>query len=158
MTDDIITHMHTTREWQDRFSWNLVWTLWHWRLLQTRTFYFPTVGISNVMDAKIHEVGGWSSFMMPLPKILHGDWWHHCPLCHLSVIIQIICVAIYQWSYELFGVTSIRRLITSPMLHLSMTVWAILLHSLCGFITQHNVLNCYAAMVTSEESLYTQNN
>jgi hypothetical protein len=48
-----------------------------------------------------------------------------------SMITLTIRAPIYQWSYELFVLQSIN-----------------------GLATQHNVLNSYVAMVTSEESLF----
>jgi hypothetical protein len=38
-------------------SWNVVWTLCHWRPPQLRTFYFHTVGSNSMTNARICEVG-----------------------------------------------------------------------------------------------------
>jgi hypothetical protein len=120
-TDDIITCKHISREWQDRFLWNLVWTLCHWRLLQTHTFKFPTID-NTVIDAQSHEVGGSSSAMTKLPMILGNSWWHQTS-CHLSTITQTNHAAIYQWSCELLDIASIQRqMMSSPMLHLSVII------------------------------------
>jgi hypothetical protein len=34
--NDVITRTHTTPEWLDQFEWNLIRTLYHWRVLQKR--------------------------------------------------------------------------------------------------------------------------
>jgi hypothetical protein len=61
--------------------------------------------------------------------------------CHLSV----------SGHYELFNITSIIRLIMlSLFCHLSVIV-QIMLQSISGLATWHNVLNCYAALVISEK-------
>jgi hypothetical protein len=52
-----------TRKLLDVFWWNLAWTLWR-RLLQIRTFLFPTIGSTNMADAQTCKVSQ--------PLALHG--------------------------------------------------------------------------------------
>jgi hypothetical protein len=68
----VCTHKISREERLNGFSWNVVWTSCHWRLLQTRTFQFPTVVNTNATDAQTCEVGRWCSAMTSLPMILYA--------------------------------------------------------------------------------------
>jgi hypothetical protein len=55
ITRDIFLCAFNKQKWLVGFSWNLVWRLYHKRLLQTHTLNFP----HSAMDAEIREVGRW---------------------------------------------------------------------------------------------------
>jgi hypothetical protein len=70
----ICTHA-VSHEQLDGFSWNFVWTLCYWRLLQSSNFRLQTLGNTNMMDAQSCEVG-WRWCHYPWSS-LHVQRCHH---------------------------------------------------------------------------------
>jgi hypothetical protein len=60
---------HIIREQLNGFSWILLWTLCHWRVLQYLTYRLCTVGNTNVTDALACKGGRWSSLMKSSPIV-----------------------------------------------------------------------------------------
>jgi len=49
----------------DQFSWNLIWTLCHWRPPEPYTFQFPTIGKNSMVGTLTYEMG---AMVAPLNK------------------------------------------------------------------------------------------
>lgn len=93
--------------------------------------------------------------------------WHHYPWPSSTTDDVITCDIVYQWSYKLFMLAAVNGhhelsdttptqiiILSSPnQCHLSVitqTIQAAIYQWLCY---QHNVLNCYVAILMPEESL-----